>query len=706
MAILRRQHLVDQRGRGAFGITGLQHQRHTLLRQQQRLADDQRWLVDIGHAHAQHLGGAGLAVADGHDHLVDTVAIGVARHFAVGCGHETQCTAGGVDGEQGRVGATGDGKAQRAGRVVDVVCAQARNGAAVFDCLQRCCRRAAEAGEDGRVVNRRQPHGGGGGGAEDAVADIEGDLHRAAPVGCRDELPAAATQISQRRGACHHTQRSHAQGIAVGVGGARQQCCGVDRQRAVFGPRAQVHGAGDRGFVDIAHAHGDGLPVFALAVAGGHFDLVAAVAVGVCRCLEVRRRCQAQDAAGRVDAKQRCIGAADQAVAQRGCRQVGVDGADHRHQGLAFCDLEHGSVGPAVGGDHGRAVRWHHRHGRPELRRVAMRADSALDHRHRADDVADADRHATQRGGEAGVAARVGADGGGAEPDRARSVAAGMGAGGAEELDAVGRVRVALQRAGNQGVGACTDGAAEHRVVLQVVGTAVDVAGIVAGDAVAAEVDVEPAAVEDAVAQPVVAAAGRAGHAYAFAGAVGDEVAGAGCGAADAHVVHAAAQVDAPLVAERLVAAADAEPVAGDDGVGGAAVEPDAGTGAAGDEVGVQRRGAADGDAAAAGPDAGPAIAGRDAPRDIGAQEVADQGVQVAADDLQRVARVAADDQTLHRAAVAAGDQPQAVRQPALAIELDHRRAGKVALAAAVDQHRARQVGQRAGKLQRVAAQL
>ena len=166
-----------------------------------------------------------------------------------------------------------------------------------------------------------------------------------------------------------------------------------------------------------------------------------------------------------------------------------------------------------------------------------------------------------------------------------------------KELDAEPCVGGRVQCAGyDQLSAALVACAAEHRIVLQVVGAAVCVARVVDGDTVVLKVDAETAVVAHGVAQHRVAGA-AAHHGHPSRQIVGNQVAGAGDKAADQVVACPRCDPYASAVAEAAVAAAvGADEVAGDDvAVGADAIELDAGPLVAANDVARAGDVAADG---------------------------------------------------------------------------------------------------------------
>ena len=121
-----------------------------------------------------------------------------------------------------------------------------------------------------------------------------------------------------------------------------------------------------------------------------------------------------------------------------------------------------------------------------ELRGAAVVAAAQIDRGGGGDAVAAVDPDVGQRGVDRRVARAVGGDGDEAQVALAFAVGRiGDARPVGEELDAVRRVGVAVERAGDRRAGRVGVRAGQHRKVLQVVGAGVAVAGVVGGDAAA-----------------------------------------------------------------------------------------------------------------------------------------------------------------------------------------------------------------------------
>ena len=270
--------------------------------------------------------------------VIHVVAAGVRRSFAVGGGVEGE-HAGGVDTEQGLVGTTDDAVDWRA--AVYVGAGDCRYSRLIFCCIDSGRDATAVAGDhrgfvdvsdgyrDGLSVN-----------AAVAVSHLYDDVVDVVAAGVRwgfavgggveGEYTGGVDAEQGCVGATDAVGRCAAVDVAAGhccygglVLGNTDCCCGT---AAVAGDH--------RGFVDVGDGYRDGLSVEA-AVAVGHLDgdVIHVIAAGIRRGFAVRGGVEGEHTC-RVDAKECCIGAADDAVDRRTAVDVGA--GDRRYNGLVL----------------------------------------------------------------------------------------------------------------------------------------------------------------------------------------------------------------------------------------------------------------------------------------------------------------------------------------------------------------------------------
>ena len=221
-----------------------------------------------------------------------------------------------------------------------------------------------------------------------------------------------------------------------------------------------------------------------------------------------------------------------------------------------------------------------------------------------------------------------------------------------EQLEAVGALPARGQAPGDGGPAAVDHRADDTRLVLEPVGAAVGVGrAVVAGGAVGAQVDAQPAVAADGVALDEHVARHQVERrdgqeAHAVAPVEGDDVALSGLLAADEVLPRAGHEHAVGAVAQRRrPVALGADEVALDDGPRRGDAEADAGAVVRGHDVPVRTRRRPDAHVASIHEDAAAVVAGRFAPGPVDADEVAHHATAVRAGRQLDAAREPGDDE-------------------------------------------------------------